>query len=94
MERPPVETLTTLFIASHLAGRPFGVSSISIILRVLPLQLGSASALSFTFGREYILTLCFLMAGSTCLLLLVFTLFLEPLKRFVDRPVCRQATGP
>lgn len=70
----------------------FTFSSISIMSWGFPLVLGIARSLNFTTGMGNILAFYFLMLSSTCLLmLLVFKLFLEPLKWFViDRPLRRR----
>ena len=70
----------------------FTFSSISIISWGFPLVLGIARSLNFNTGMENILAFYFLMLSSTCLLmLLVFKLFLDPIKHFViDRPARRR----
>lgn len=74
----------------------FSLSSISIISWGFPLVLGIARSLNFTTGMENILAFYFLMLSATCLfMLLVFKLFLEPLRRFfIERPVRRRAFRP
>ncbi|WP_328189175.1 hypothetical protein [Marinobacter sp. OP 3.4] len=70
----------------------FTFSSISIISWGFPLVLGIARSLNFNTGMENILAFYFLMLSGTCLLmLLVFKLFLDPIKHFViDRPARRR----